>query len=127
LFGILRLFNEWKEECGGFSKQFITQYTFEDLQWLVFGVAAVAGLYLDENGKKIMHQGRSGTDVCEHFFAHIRQGNPNPTAAQARDGASLVSGRIGMSGNAFRPQGRNNAAEAPDLTVSELMEPIPRN
>ena len=29
LFAILRLFEEWKEECGGFNERFITQYTYE--------------------------------------------------------------------------------------------------
>lgn len=68
LFGILRLFEKWRVECGKKSDKFITIYTYEDLQWMVFGVAAVAALYLDE-ADAVMHQGRSGSDVCEHFFS----------------------------------------------------------
>ena len=68
LFGILRTFEEWKKECGGYTDKFITNYTHEDLVWMVFGVAAHAALYLKEDESNTMHQGRSGTDVCEHFF-----------------------------------------------------------
>ena len=39
--------------------------------WMVFGVAAVASLYLKEDGSLSMHQGRSGSDVCEHFFRRL--------------------------------------------------------
>ena len=36
--------------------------------WLVFGVAAVAKTYLNPDKSIAMHQGRSGSDVYEHFF-----------------------------------------------------------
>ena len=90
LFDILRVFEGWKKECGGFTNNFITSYTYQDLVWMVFGVAAHASLYLDEDGSNVMHQGRSGTDVCEHFFSMIRYINSNPTMQQAREGASKV-------------------------------------
>ena len=69
LFDILYVFEEWKSKGDGkFTGNFITKYTYEDLVWMVFGVATHASLYLDEDGTKTMHQGKSGTDVCGHFF-----------------------------------------------------------
>mmetsp|Transcript_33560 Transcript_33560/g.57027 ORF Transcript_33560/g.57027 Transcript_33560/m.57027 type:complete len:436 (+) Transcript_33560:75-1382(+) len=68
LFDVLRIFVEWKEETKKTPHQFITSYTYEDLVWMVFGVASVAALYLDEDESKTIHQGRSGSDVCELFF-----------------------------------------------------------
>ena len=69
LFDILCVFEEWKSKGDGkFTGNFITKYTYEDLVWMVFGVATHASLYLDEDGTKTMHQGKSGTDVCGHFF-----------------------------------------------------------
>ena len=67
LFDILRIFEEWKTESGGFKNTFVTSYTCEDLVWMVFGVAAHASLHLLPDGSRMMHQGRSDTDVCEHF------------------------------------------------------------
>ena len=52
LFAILRLFEEWKEEAGGFNEKYITKYTYEDLVWMVFGLAGVAYCYLDVDGSK---------------------------------------------------------------------------
>ena len=42
LFDVLRLFEEWKEESGGFTKHFIPRQMYEDLVWMIFGVAAYA-------------------------------------------------------------------------------------
>ena len=49
-------------------KKIITQYTYEDLVLMVFGVNAIASLYLTEDMGKTLHQGRSGSDACEHFL-----------------------------------------------------------
>ena len=124
LFDVLRMFEEWKEESKGFTEKFITQYTYEDLVWMVFGVAAHASLYLPEDGSEKMHQGRSGTDVCEHFFSMIRYINSNPTMQQAREGASSLSGGLGMLGHAFQHEGKGNSAKAEGVTAEDLMAPI---
>lgn len=124
LFDILKMFEEWKREAGGYTKKFITSYTHEDLIWMVFGVAAHAALYLNEDGTNVMHQGRSGTDVCEHFFSMIRYINSNPTMQQAREGASKVSGGSGMYGKAFMHDSKANSGKAPSATAEELMAPI---
>ena len=68
LFDALCIFEDWKEECGGYNNKFITNYTHEDLIWMVFGVAGISCLYLDAGGDISFHPGRSGTNVCEHFF-----------------------------------------------------------
>ena len=50
LLGILRVFEEWKEECGGLNKKFITRESYEDLKWLTLAVVCSASLYLKEEG-----------------------------------------------------------------------------
>ena len=128
LFDVLRLFEEWKNECGGFNHKYITVYTYEDLVWMVFGVAAVASLYLKEDGSCVMHQGRSGSDVCEHFFSLIRYINCNPTMQQAYEGASQLSGDIGMDGKSFQQNDRrSNSGGAEKATAVELMSSIQRS
>jgi hypothetical protein len=123
LFDILRIFEEWKKESGGYKKSFITSYTHEDLMWMVLGVAAHATLYLDENGDNTMHQGRSGSDVCEHFFSMIRYINSNPTMQQAREGASKVSSGIGMESKAFQQNSKANSGTA-QVPMADLHQPI---
>lgn len=83
MFDILRLFEEWKAEAGGFNKHFITKQTYEDLQWTVYGIAGVAVEYLDEDRSKKFDQGVSGSDTCEKFFSGIKDDCSNPTLGQA--------------------------------------------
>ena len=66
---ILQLFKEWKDKSSIF--EFITPQTYEDLKWMVFGMAEVACTYLDSDKKEKIHQGRSGSDVCEHFLQRL--------------------------------------------------------
>ena len=68
---------------------------------MVFGVALIASLYLETDGTITMHQGRSGSDVCEHFFSMIRYINSNPTMKQCIDGCSRVASRNSFGGNMF--------------------------
>ena len=51
MFDVLRLFEEWRSEVGGFNEKFITKQTWEDLVWMVFGLAGVA-CFLKEDGSK---------------------------------------------------------------------------
>lgn len=87
LFDILRLFEEWKMEAGGFNKHFITKQTYEDLQWTVYGIAGVAVEFLEEDGSKQFDQEVSGSDCCEHFFTSIKDDCSNPTLGQANQSA----------------------------------------
>lgn len=58
LFDILRLVEEWKAECGGkFNNKFITKQTYEDLLWVIYGIAGVASCYLKEDGSLTLDQG----------------------------------------------------------------------
>ena len=86
------MFEEWKENVGGFTCECITRQTYEDLQWMIFSVVGVACKYLDKDKSKKINQKRSGTDVCEHFFAKVRQTNPCPTLMQCREITSKISG-----------------------------------
>eukprot|EP00957_Ditylum_brightwellii_P065501 4968530-Ditylum_brightwellii.AAC.1 len=54
--------NEWKDDAGGFSNKFITKQSYEDLVWMIFGLAGVCCTYLEDDGSSVIHQGRSGTD-----------------------------------------------------------------
>eukprot|EP00985_Skeletonema_marinoi_P002567 scaffold1057_cov203-Skeletonema_marinoi.AAC.15 len=127
LFDILKLFEDWKADTEKYGKKFtyeyITRYTYEDLVWMVFGVAAVAVLYLNSDGSIVMHQGRSGSDVvCEHFFAMIRYINQNPTMMQCREAASKVSAD-NISSHLFTFKGKQNAAKA-ERPAEDYLRPI---
>ncbi|EJK64027.1 hypothetical protein THAOC_15281 [Thalassiosira oceanica] len=128
LFDVLRVFEEWKEEGGGkFTKNFITKQTYEDLVWMVFGVAAVASLYLKDDGSLVMHQGRGGSDVCEHFFAKLRYINPNPTMDQAREGASRITSTAGAYQHVFVQVKKGNSGTAVgdiSTTAAQVMAPM---
>ena len=108
LFSVLQLFKEWKDQASGF--EFITRESWEDLQWMVFGLVGVACTYLDDDKKKKLHQGRSGSDVCEHIFAKIRQVNTNPNPQQCREITSKISGQGVTSSNLFCLKGKSNTA-----------------
>ena len=103
LFDIVRTFEEWKKYCGGFNTKFITRQTYEDLLWLAFGLAAVSTLYLKEDRSITIHQGRGGSDVCEHLFGMMKDGNANMNTQQAREASSkVVSTNTTVNNNMFR-------------------------
>ena len=91
---------------------------------MVFCVAGHVSLYLDKDGSKVMHQGRSGSDVCGNFFSVIRYANSNPTMQQAREGASEVFSSVGMEGKSFMHESRANLGKAAVATALELLVPI---
>ena len=72
LLNILKLFTTWKQEPGSKKENFITSESYDDLVWMVYAVVGVATHYLDEDGKKTMDQGRSGSDVLENHFSNNR-------------------------------------------------------
>jgi hypothetical protein len=90
LFDILRLVEEWRRECGGFNKRFITRQTYEDLLWVVYGIIGTSSYYLKEDRSLSLDQGRLGSDVMEHFFAMICDNNTNPNLGQANAAASKI-------------------------------------
>ena len=124
LFSVLQLFEEWKEDAGGFTFEFITRQTYEDLQWMVFGIAGIACRYLNPDKSRKMHQGRSGSDVCEHFFAKVRQNNSNPTLAQCRAITSKISGLSISSNHLFNFRNKSNTAGI-KRNHCDYFEPVP--
>ena len=88
---------------------------------MVYGVAAVACTYLEEDGSRLFHQGREGSDVCEHFFCSIRNINPNPTLQQIRQAASKCANFV--KSNIFSWKGKQNAAGA-NRDHSDYMQPM---
>ena len=113
LFDALRVFEEWKEECGGLNKKFITRETYEDLKWLIFAVACFAALYLKTDLSNTLNQGRTGSDICEHFFALLKAGCPNPDPLMARQRASKVTaGNAVVEAHMFHTKKRTNTSGA---------------
>lgn len=129
----LRLFEQWKVECGGYKKTFITWQKHEDLRWLVFGIAGYAALYLQEDGSIAVDQGRFGSDTMEHLFALIRLGNSNPTNQQPMEELSqLGANNAVLEANMFRYKGTNTGgaqvplssyvADLPTRTMRQKLE-----
>lgn len=114
LFDALLVFEEWKEECGGLNKNFITRETYEDLKWLIFAVAFFAALYLKTDLSNTLNQGRTGSDICEHFFALLlKAGCPNPDPLMARQRASNVTaGSAVVEAHMFHVKKRTNTSGA---------------
>ena len=72
-----------------------------------------------------MHQGRSGSDVCEHFFAKIWQYNSNPNLMQAHELTSKICAQGAVNANLFSTKnrgGQNTSGAKQD--ASELFEPM---
>ena len=70
LFYVFQLFGEWKENTGGFTFEFITRQIYEDLQWMVFGIASTG--CISPNKPKKMHQGRSWRWYYRHLNSSRR-------------------------------------------------------
>jgi hypothetical protein len=88
LLNIAAYLEDWRKECGGFTNEFITRETFEDLCWTIFGIVGVALFYLKEDKSRVMYQRRSGSDICEHHFSLIRSGSVNPTIDTCRQASA---------------------------------------
>ena len=91
---------------------------------MVFGMAGVACTYLDSDRKKKIHQGRSGSDICEHFSAKIRQVSTNPNMQQCRETPSKISGQGITHDDQFNfSSGANTAGIKREHDV--YLEPVP--
>lgn len=88
----------------------------------------MAGVNLKNDQSLKMHQGRSGSDCCEHFFSKLRGIHSNANLQQCREGASKLSGN-NIRTSAFLKKGGNNSSGA--TTTHEellaLMQKVPRN
>ena len=124
LFSVLQLFEEWKKQVGGFTSEFITRQTYEDLQWLIFGMVGVSCTYLKEDKSRWMNQRRGGSDVCEHFFAKVRQNNTLPTLQQCREITSKISGLSITSNHLFNFNNKSNTAGS-KRDASEYLIAVP--
>ena len=98
LFDILRVFAEWQGQCKGKGNRikFITYQIFDDLRYMVSGIAAHASLFLKEDKSNVMRQERHETYCCEHFFSKCRYINSNPNMQQQRENTSLASLGLGV-------------------------------
>ena len=71
---------------------------------------------------------RNGTapygPMTPHFFSQIRYICSNPIMQQAREGASALSGAIGMDGALLQFSSKSKSGNAAKATADELMAPI---
>jgi len=123
LLNILKYLYEWKKECGGYTHKFLTQETYEDLQWTILGVIGNAMHYLDEDKSCAMYQARSGSDVCEHAFSLIRSKNVNPTAAACRQASARSSSA--SDAHLFRFQSGANSGGC-KRKATDYLAPVPK-
>ena len=66
----------------------------------------------------VFHQGRGGSDPCEHFFAMIKNINPNPTLQQLRECSSKCANFIKSNLFSFNFKGKNNAADRQKIILT---------
>jgi hypothetical protein len=126
LLDTLRLFEEWRLECGRFTTRFVTWQTYQDLKWLVLGVACMAATYLKEDKSIEMDTGRAGSDVMEHFFGATRGKNSNPDAMQADEVAGRhASTNAVIDGRMFKTRPTTNASHA-NTDYTAYTAPIPK-
>ena len=67
LFSVLQLFEEWKDWCEGFTFKFITRESYEDLQWMCFGLIGVACTYLSADKSRKCTRGAMA-QMCVSTF-----------------------------------------------------------
>ena len=72
-----------------------------------------------------MHQGHSGTDVCEHFFVMIHNQYTNPTLQHCNEATSKF-GSLPKSNLFTNKHDRQNAAGA-QVSHDEYLAPLPKN
>jgi hypothetical protein len=126
LFDILRVVEEWKLECGGFNKRFLTRQTYEDLLWVVYGIAGIASCYLKDDGSLTLDQGRLGSDIMEHLFSMMRDDNSNPNLGQANLAASKIGSVNAMyQGNMFRTKRGGTNTVGANVDPEAYLQPLP--
>ena len=95
---------------------------------MIFHIAAHAALYLNDDRSVVMHQRRSGTDVCEHLFSKMRSINTKPNMQQARETCSKVTS-TGSTATASmfgkKRKGNSDTADTED-TYAEWNRPMPK-
>ena len=84
LLKLVSIFAEWKNESLSNKKEFIPMQSYEDLCWIIFAKVGVCSKYLRDDASLLLVPGRSGSDVVEHHFGHIRQTNAQPSIYECR-------------------------------------------
>eukprot|EP00978_Attheya_sp_CCMP212_P047092 scaffold421221_cov91-Attheya_sp.AAC.2 len=120
---ILMLFTEWKNEAGSNKDAFISQQSYEDLTWLVFGFTGIAQSYLDEDGSKVMIQKRGGSDCCEHHFADLKCSNRRGGIDESRKSSARAAG---VTSCTFSGSSKTNTSGDKQLLKREINSPMPR-
>ena len=109
LLDVVKFFSEWKEQSGINKETFIPETTYEDLCWLYSSKLGICQTYLKNDKSLVLVTGLSGTDVCEHHFGHIRQGNIKPNALECKR-ATARGGDIGPISNIFTEKSNSNTS-----------------
>mmetsp|Transcript_22314 Transcript_22314/g.46238 ORF Transcript_22314/g.46238 Transcript_22314/m.46238 type:complete len:684 (-) Transcript_22314:1284-3335(-) len=122
LLSTVKLLTEWKDDCGGFTDEFLADSTYEDFCWTILSIVGVAFCYLDGLDRS-MYQGRTGSDICEHLFSLLRSGNPNPNLGACRNAASKSNS--GMDSFLFRTRSKSNSSGA-KRKPEDFLRPMPK-
>ena len=120
---ILLLFSKWKKGCNT-KFEFITNESWEDLCWLVYGIKGLSKEYLKEDKSRRMNQRRGGSDVCEHEFAAFRQSNSNGTEYDLRGIEARRSAYWGHNVSSFSKIVKSNGGRENRVDLISLSEKI---
>ena len=117
----LALLNVWKKKAGKFKERFITNESFEDLTWMVYGVVGVSMTFLKADKKYVFDQGRSRSDYCEHHFGNIRMRYNNANLQNCEYATAKAPTSRSCK---FSVKTRTNTSGARKKTKSELFQPM---
>ena len=81
---LVSIFSEWKNKSLSNKKEFISMQSYEDLCLIPFAKVGVCLKYLRDDESLLLVSGRSGSDVVEHNFRHIRHTNAQPSIYECR-------------------------------------------
>ena len=116
---ILLVFAEWKNGCRN-KDEFITNKSWEDLCWLVYGIKGIACEYLLNNKSRRIMQRRGGSDVCENEFAAYRQSNSNGSEFDIRGIEARRSAYRGYNISSFSKMIKSNSGREDRVDLVSL-------
>ena len=119
LHAILLVFAEWKNSCKS-KNEFITNESWEDLCWMIYGIIGMSLIYLRKDGSQRMMQRRGGSDCCENEFAAFRQSNSNGTEYDIRGIEARRSAYRGHNVSSFSKIVRSNSGREDRVDLASL-------
>ena len=119
LHSILLVFAEWKNSCKS-KNEFITNESWEDLCWMIYGIIGISSIYLRKDESRRMMQRRGGSDCCENEFAAFRQSNSNGTEYDIRGIEARRSAYRGHNVSNFSKIVKSNSGREDRVDLASL-------